>query len=515
MANRRFEMYQYRQILVRMRMGESNRAIAQSGLMGRKKAQQLRETALQQGWLTPESKLPENEELARVIHGSQQVTPAVKGSSVAPFADIVARWHEQGIQGTTIHQALVNKHGFTGSYWSVSRYLKALSKQSPQITTVMEFEPADAVQVDFGAGPQIVDTHTGELRKTWIFVMTLAWSRHMYAEIIWDQSAATWLACHRRAFEWFNGVPKRVIIDNPKCAITKACYHDPQVQRAYGECAEGYGFLIAPCPVRDPQKKGRVESNVKYIKNAFVPLRDFRGLSDANTQLQDWLNSVAGNRNHGTTRCQPLQRFHDIEQSLLAPLPDVPPEQAVWAQVKVHGDCHVQFEHCRYSVPWTLAHKSLWLRAGETTIRIYQEHELKATHARLRHQGGRSTVPEHQPPAAQAYNMRDPQYCLTQAKDIGEYCHLFIQRLFASRVLDNLRAAQGVVGFAKRYGKTRLEAACQRALSFDNVRYSAIKQILEKGLDQQPCDNTAFDKLSDSYTGGGRFHRDPNKLLTH
>ncbi len=78
----------------------------------------------------------------------------------------------------------------------------------------------------------------------------------------------------------------RVVIDNPKCAITRACYHDPEVQRAYADCAEAYGFLIAPCPVRDPQKKGRVESNVKYIKNAFVPLREFRGMSDANQQLK-------------------------------------------------------------------------------------------------------------------------------------------------------------------------------------------------------------------------------------
>ena len=337
----------------------------------------------------------------------------------------------------------------------------------------------------------------------------------MYGEFIWDQSVATWLSCHRRAFEWFNGVPKRVVIDNPKCAITKACYHDPDVQRAYAECAEGYGFLIAPCPVRDPQKKGRVESNVKYIKNAFVPLKEFRSLSDANAQLKEWLVSVAGNRKHGTTRLYPLTQFKEVEQELLKPLPEVPPEEAVWAQAKVHGDGHVQFELCRYSVPYTLIRQTVWIRAGDSTVRIYQQHELKATHGRLRHQGGRSTVPEHQPPAAQAYNMQDPQYCLTQAKKVGEYCHLFVERLFASRVLDNLRAAQGVVGFAKRYGPTRLERACCRALTFDNVRYSAIKQILEKGLDELPHETNAFDSLSDSYTGKGRFNRDPNKLIPH
>ena len=87
-------------------------------------------------------------------------------------------------------------------------------------------------------------------------MITLAWSRHAYAEVVTDQKVATWLGCHRRAFEWFNGVPERLTIDNPKCAITRACYHDPEVQRAYAECAEGYGFKIEPCPVRDPKEKG-------------------------------------------------------------------------------------------------------------------------------------------------------------------------------------------------------------------------------------------------------------------
>ena len=70
--------------------------------------------------------------------------------------------------------------------------------------------------------------------------MVLAWSRHQYAEIVPDQKVETWLSCHRSAFEFFGGVPARVVIDNPKNAITRASYHDPEVQRAYGECAEGY-----------------------------------------------------------------------------------------------------------------------------------------------------------------------------------------------------------------------------------------------------------------------------------
>ncbi len=123
---------------------------------------------------------------------------------------------------------------------------------------ILAFAPGEAAQVDFGAGPLLADPHSGELRKSWVFVMTLGHSRHQYAELIWHQDVETRLACHRRAFEWFGGVPARVIIDNAKCAITRACTRDPEVQRTYAECAEGYGFKIDPCP--PPSKRIQARS---------------------------------------------------------------------------------------------------------------------------------------------------------------------------------------------------------------------------------------------------------------
>ena len=152
-------------------------------------------------------------------------------------------------------------------------------------------------------------------------------------------------------------MPKKITIDNAKCAITKACYHDPVVQRSYGDCAEGYGFIISACPPYDPQKKGRVESGVKYVKNAFVPLRSFRNLVDANQQLRAWLLETAGNRIHGSTHEKPLTLF-ETERHLLKPLPDKPPELAVWEKVTVHGNCHVQFLKCYYSAPFRLVRQA-------------------------------------------------------------------------------------------------------------------------------------------------------------
>ncbi|HEV8692669.1 MAG TPA: IS21 family transposase [Lysobacter sp.] len=504
-------MFNYRQVLVRMRQGDSDRDIARSKLMGRRKLKTLRVLAHARGWLEAASALPEDGDLAAALKPAPAKTCV---SSLEPLRESITAWFANGIQGTTIHAALQRNHGYRGSYSAVRRFLRGLADQATPATTMrLHFAPGEDAQVDFGMGPTLVDQTTGLPIKTWFFVMTLCWSRHQYAEIVRDQKVSTWLACHRRAFEWFGGVPSgRIIIDNPKCAITRACTTDPTVQRAYAECAEGYGFKISPCPPADPQKKGIVEAGVKYIKRAFLPLRDFRDLTDANRQLHDWVLASAGTRCHGTTRLQPLAQFA-IEKPLLKPLPAVAPPLAVWAQVTVHRDAHVQFEHVLYSVPFRLMGQRLWLKATTAIVQCFREHELVATHPR-HPLSKRSTLRDHLPPEALAWSMADPQWCLTQAEQIGPACRGVIERLFADRVLDNLRAAQGVIRLAKKHGATRLEAACARALAFDAARYRTVKTILDKGLDQQ-IESTAFDRLAETYTRGGRFCRDPLSSKPH
>lgn len=508
MSNRRFEMYEYREIISQMRLGESDRAIAKRGLCGRKKNKLIRAIAQKMGWLDKSTPLPADQALSDVF-----VRPSVENkgeSTVAPFREVVLSWHQQGIRKSVIHRALVNKHDYKGSYCAVVRYLQKHAPKQIKASTPLHFDPAEAVQVDFGKGPVITDVETGEVINSWIFVMTLCFSRHMYVEIVRDQTVQTWLGCHRRAFEFFGGVTKKVIIDNAKCAIIRACTRDPEVQRAYAEFAQGYGFIISPCPPREPQMKGRVESGVKYVKGSFVPLRTFRSVADANLQARQWVLGEAGNRKHGSTYLRPLNAFTETERHLLLALPDVPPELATWKQVKVHGDCHIQFEKCRYSVPYQHVNQSVWIRISETTVRAYHKHEIIAQHARLGILGKRSTVDGHLPPNGQAYLMRDPTWCREQAGRIGKACEQVIETLFADKVLDNLRGAQGIVALAKPYGKARLEAACQRAIAYQSCHHKTIKSILKAGAEYDPLpQEEAFDLLANAYTSG-RFIRSTN-----
>jgi transposase len=476
-------MFQFRQALVRLRAGDTVREIARTGLMGRDKLGELAALARERGWLDASAELPDDQAIAEALKPRKRAASTV--SSAEPLRDVVQRWFDAGVHGRAIHAALVREHGFTGSYSAIVRLLRGMRAARPPETTVrLAFAPGEAAQVDFGAGPVL--THPdGKPRRTWAFVMTLAHSRHQYVEFVWDQTVATWLGCHRRAFEWFDGVPERVIVDNAKCAIVKACNHDPLVQRAYAECAEGYGFKIDACPPHDPQKKGIVEAGVKYVKGNFLPTRSFRDLADLNAQARLWVAQEAGRRVHGTTREQPLVLFA-LEKPLMRRLPAIAPDLGTWHRVSVHRDCHVQFDRSFYSAPFALAGKPLWLRATDMTVALYEDYRHVYTHLRSRRPGERLTLKDHLPPAARAFFAHDKRWCVERAAEVGPRCAELVERLLGDRIAERLRSAQGVLAAVRQYGRERVEAACERALQHDSPSYRTVKTILATGADLLP-----------------------------
>jgi len=141
--------------------------------------------------------------------------------------------------------------------------------------------------------------------------MTLAYSRHQDVEFVFDQTLPTWITLHRNAFAFFGDVPQRIVMDHLKAGITRACFDDPLVQATYRECAEHYGFLIAPCAPRTPEHNGKVEQGgVHYVKRNFLAGRALTTSLQANADVRTWCHTVAGMRNHGTTHDPPLLRFH-------------------------------------------------------------------------------------------------------------------------------------------------------------------------------------------------------------
>jgi transposase len=489
MSNRRLNPMDLHALLRRVRAGNSDHSIAKALHLDRRTVAKYRAWAQQQHLL--EGDLPDLHHLQQLAKATLDPTPLPpqNRSSVEAYTEQIRTLMAHGLGPYLIYQKLCEQPDFTGSEAAVWRLVRKLAPPpAPKVTLRLETAPGEVAQVDFGEVPPLRDPATGMSRRTYVFVMVLAWSRHMYAEFVFDQKIPTWLLCHQHAFEFFGGVPQRLVIDNLKAAILKAYArdHDPEVVRAYAECAEHYNFLIDPCLPQKPQHKGKVEKGgVGYIQRSFIPLlvQDLPR-PEANRRLWLWLEHIAGEREHGTTHQKPLARFAH-ERSVLQPLPRTPYDPALWKQVKLHRDGHVVFEKAFYSAPSERIGQHLWLRAGLSEVRLFsEEFELLVTHRRATQPGERLTKLDHFPPERMAYLQNTREQCRAHAEAIGPATAQVIADLLASRPVDKTRTAIRVLKLAETYTPVRLEAACVRGLAFGDVRYVTLKHILEQKLDE-------------------------------
>jgi transposase len=478
-------------LLNRIRANEPDRAIAHQLHVSRTTVMKYRAWFETEGWVTGETvpTLHELHQRLNAVFGDSN--PPQNQSSIASFRVEIESWLEQGLRPRIIYRKLSARAGFTASESAVYRLCRKIKvSRPPEVFVRIETAPGEVAQVDFGEVCTLYDPTTQTQRRTWAFTMVLAWSRHQYVEFVFDQSLTTWLRCHQHAFEFFGGVPKRIVIDNLKAAVVRAYSqdHDVEVTRGYAECAEHFGFWIDPCLPRHPQHKGKVErGGVQYLKQSLVPLLDpTASLPEANTQARQWVLTTAGLRVHGTTQQVPLTRFAQTEQAALLPLPRSAFDPAVWKASKLHRDGHVVFEKAFYSAPCRFVGQTLWIRAGLGEIRLFSsDFELIATHVRATQAGQRMTTLDHLPPEKVRGLTLTRDLCLAEAQDIGPATTQVIDELLAARPVDKLRNAIRVLALSDTYTPARLEAACVRGLAFGDGSLRTLKRILAEGLELQ------------------------------
>ncbi len=486
MTNRRKNTMDIHALLLHIRAGSSDRQVERDTHIERRTVKRYREWAATHGLM--EGPLPSLEALQPLLDQTMPTPlPPQSVSSVEPYHGLVAQLVKENVEAAAITCRL-RERGYAGSYWPVYRLVKKLKGHTPPATVRVERKPGEEAQVDFGYAGHMIDPLTVHPRRTWAFVMTLAWSRHQYVEFVFDQKVETWLRLHRNAFQWFGGVSRRVVIDNLKAAIVKALWDEPQVQQSYRDCAEHYGFLIAPCRPYTPQHKGKVEQGgVHYVKRNFLGGRTPTPLAQANQEVLNWCNATAGRRVHGTTKEQPLVRFQQVERARLQPLPETPYDLAVWKKAALGHDCYVTFDRAYYSAPHRLIGQSVWVCGGIQQVRIYTlNHKLIATHERAQHPGERHTHLDHLPPVKVPGLVLNREECLASATEIGPAIHQVIQTLLDDPAVDRLPTVGRLLRLRHKFGEQRLEAACERALAFGDPTYTTVKGILREGLEHQP-----------------------------
>ncbi len=205
----------------------------------------------------------------------------------------------------------------------------------------------------------------------------------MYVEFTTSTEVSTWLRCHQHAFEYFGGVPREILHDNLKTAVlSRGTGGKIHWNSRYLDFAVYYGFSPYPCKPYRAQTKGKVERSIGYVQPNFWVGTHFVDVPDLNSQVLEWLSSVANVRIHGTTGVTPLSRFG---QENLPSLPGARFDTSPITHRQATRDCIVHYRGNAYSVPAAHAGQMLlplkesedgWLRIYTAEQSLVAEHRL-------------------------------------------------------------------------------------------------------------------------------------------
>ena len=297
------------------------------------------------------------------------------------------------LSGTQLHQKL-KKHGFTGSVDVIRRYLTHMRPETRRTYLELSFEPGEAVQIDFGECGMI--QYEGRRIQLKVLAMVLCYSRLMYAELIPSEKSEFTLAGIANGFEFFGGVPKKLIVDNFRGAVeSHPAYGQVVYNKDFLDFCNHYGTLPWACNVYSPYEKGRIERGIGYIKDNFFKGAKFSSLTEAKHALRVWLDDIANVRIHGTTHQQPKELFDRAEKNALLPLNERRYECARILARTVDSQCRISCDNNRYSVPTRYAYKMVTIRMTAQKVLIYHENKLIASHLRNFTKGNSVVDPDH------------------------------------------------------------------------------------------------------------------------
>ena len=125
-------------------------------------------------------------------------------------------------------------------------------------------------QIDYGKLGMWFDPVCGRRVAVSAFVIVLACSRHIFVQPVIKMDQSSWCASHVAAFEFFGGVPARLVPDNLKTGVTRPDLYDPKTNKAYAELAAHYDSLIDPARAGKPKDKPRVEQPMQYVRDSIL-----------------------------------------------------------------------------------------------------------------------------------------------------------------------------------------------------------------------------------------------------
>jgi hypothetical protein len=290
-------------------------------------------------------------------------------------------------------------------------------------------------------------------------------------------------------------VPRTLVIDNLKAAVSKADWYDPDLNPKIQAFADHYGTVILPTRPRTPRHKGKIERGVGYAQCNALKGRTFKSLVEQNQFLANWESTIADTRIHGTTRKQVGKVFNEVEKPALLPLPAGRFPCFCEAQRIVNRDGHVEVAKAYYSAPPEFLGRTVWARWDGHTVRMFDQN-LRQIAIHVQREPGRfATDSKHIVPEKRSGIERGAAWWLNKAGNIGASAGQWAQSILHERGIHGIRVLMGLVSLTQRHPVERIEQACQVAQSHGAHRLRDLRNLLKRS--ERPMQQEQFDFVAE------------------
>ena len=425
----------------------------------------------------PATKGKAKTETAKPANGVTTGSGAVCISSCEPFREAIEMGVSRGRNAMAIWQDLTAESGFRGGYESVKRFVRKLRGNEPaQARAVIVTPPAEEAQVDYGQGPMVREPQSGKYRRTRLFVMTLGYSRKSVRLLTFRSSSRIWAELHEKAFRRLGGSTRVVVLDNLREGVLVPDIYDATLNPLYRDVLTHYGCVALPCRIKDPDRKGKVESAVGHAQRTPLKGKRFESLEEAQAYLDRWEASCADTRIHGTTKRQVATMFAEEKPSLL-PLPLEPFRYYQHGQRVVHLDGCVEVEAAYYGLPPGWIGRAVGVQWDALFVRILDPKTGQLLREHVRQKRGWYRIKEQDHPARTPLRISQLLWRAARAgPQIGVFCNL----IYEQQGEVGVRRILGVLALAKKFGVPAVEDACAAALEMGVHEYRFVRRYLER-----------------------------------
>jgi transposase len=402
---------------------------------------------------------------------------APAASACEPYREQIELAVDRGRNARAIWQDLVTDHGFAAGYASVKRFVaKQRGSRRPEERVRIETAPGHEAQVDYGDGPMVRHPETGKYRRTRLFVFTLGCSRKSVRLLVFKSSSRTWCELHEEAFRRLGGTTKIVVLDNLKEGVLTPDIYDPRINPLYRDMLAHYGAVALPCRVRDPDRKGKVESGVGHAKRTPLKGLRFERLELAQAYLDRWEENWADTRIHGTTKRQVAAMFAE-ERPHLTTLPIEPFRYYEYGTRIVHLDGCVEVDAAYYHAPPGWIGRTVAVQWDGLRVRLLdpQTGQLQREYL-VQRRGGRRVLPEDRPAKTPATTLE----LLATASRAGRHVGALCDEMHRREQEGSVRKLLGMRALLKKHGSAAVDEACSALLELGIADYRPVRRYLER-----------------------------------